>query len=215
MIKTFIIDRGHATLDKNGKYSTPGKQAKLSDGRHVYEGFENQKYCEAFAVKCKEAGYKVEYTVKPNDPTDVSLTQRVRFANALPDRFNSIFVSFHNNAGGNQTANGTEIFTSVGKTMSDTYAEAMLASLKKILPERRIRAGNVKGQVNKEENFQVLRTTLMPAVLIEAGFFDNPTDYDWLSNPCNIDQFCKAILQGVIDTDVKLYGKEAWETRNF
>ena len=214
MIKTIIIDRGHATLSADKKYITPGKQAKLSDGRYVYEGRENQKYAEVLATLARRGGYKVEFTVDPKDPSDPSLDRRVRIANSLPDRHNAIFISLHNNAGGNQTATGTEIFTSVGQSLSDTYADGILFVLSTIFPKRRLRVDKRDGDLDKEENFYVLRKTVMPSILIEAGFFDNPTDYDWLSKKENIESFCAAILAGIMNTDIKLYGEDAYYSRN-
>lgn len=191
-----ILDRGHATLDKNGKYITPGKQFKFPDGKHVYEGFENQKYVEALARLAKEAGLVVTYTVLPNDERDPSLVTRVNFANSLVNAKKYIYVSVHNNAGQGQ---GTEVFTSIGKTNSDIVAEEVLKAIKKKLPNRKLRTDMSDGDMDKESNFYVLKHTNMPAILLEYGFFDNREDYEYLSNPCNIELLCKATIEGIIN----------------
>lgn len=200
MITTLILDRGHATLDKDGKYVTPGKQFVFNNGLHVYEGLENQKYVECLAKKAIAAGFKVEYTVLPNDPKDPSLVDRVKKANALKDAKNALYISVHNNAGGGV---GTEVFTSVGNTGSDKFAESILFAFKSKLRERVLRLDTKDGDMDKEENFYVLRATNMPAVLLEIGFFDNATDYAWLSDPDNIDSVCDCIISAVLKENAK------------
>lgn len=195
MITTLILDRGHATLNEQGYYATPGKQFIFPDKLHVYEGYENQKYTEALAKYGKEAGFKIEYTVKPNNPVDISLASRVTIANNLKDNKNSLYISVHNNAGGGK---GTEVFTSIGQTKSDLFAEGIINSIIEAFPKRPIRLEVKDGDKDKEENFYVLKHTYMPAVLIEYGFFDNREDYNFLSNPTNIDLLAKATINGII-----------------
>ena len=198
---TLILDRGHATLDANKKYATPGKQFTFPDGLKVYEGYENQKYVERLTHYALEAGLKVKYTVKPSDPTDLSLAKRVKYANALPDAKQSIFVSVHNNAGGGQ---GTEVFTSIGQTKSDIIAEEIINAISYQYPLRKMRIETSDKDKDKESNFYVLSETSMPAVLLEYGFFDNREDYEWLSNPCTIELLAKATIEGIVTAIPKL-----------
>lgn len=208
MIDTIIFDRGHATLDSKGKYVTPGKQFKFQDGLHVYEGFENQKYVEAMVKYAVKAGFNVEYTVNPINAEDPSLDYRVRFANTSKRKNSAIFISVHNNAGGGQ---GTEVFTSKGQTLSDIYAENILKAYQGKYPNRKYRTDTKDGDQDKEENFYVLKNTIMPAVLLEIGFFDNREDYKWLSNPDTIDGIAKSTIVGVIRAIKQLYGETAWD----
>jgi N-acetylmuramoyl-L-alanine amidase len=207
LITTLIIDRGHGTCNAVIKYPTPGKQAILPNGLHVYEGFENEKYCKELARLGKEAGYEIEFTVEPSDTTDVSLTKRVILANKSVNKNNSLYISVHNNAGGGK-GEGTEIFTSKGKTDSDIYAESMLQELKKVLPNRKLRIDPTDGDQDKEENFYVLKNTVMPAVLLEIGFFDNLMDYNWLSLPANIVMFSRCIINGITKANIKEHGED-------
>ena len=194
MITTLILDRGHATLNEQGYYATPGKQFIFPDKLHVYEGRENQKYVEALAKYAIKAGFKVEYTVKPDNPVDISLASRVTFANTLKDSKTSLYLSIHNNAGGGK---GTEVFTSIGQTKSDIFAEEIVNAITKAFPTRSMRLDTKDGDKDKEENFYVLKHTSMAAILIEYGFFDNREDYDFLSNTTNIDLLAKATINGI------------------
>lgn len=205
MITTLIIDRGHATLSTSGKYVTPGKQFLYTNGTHVYEGFENQKYAETLSKKGIEAGFKIEFTVKPNDPRDPSLADRVKIANSSPNKNSAIFLSLHNNAGGGV---GTEIFTSIGATLADKYCESIFDSLKKIFPNRVLRTDTRDGDSDKEENFYVLKYTSMPAILFEFGFFDRWEDYVLLSSQVNIDKFCDSIIDGIKNYNNKIKNLE-------
>ena len=211
MIDTIILDRGHATLSNDKKYVTPGKQYKFPDGLHVYEGFENQKYTEAIARYAILEGFQVVFTVKPNDPKDPPLGDRVKFANNHKNKKTSLFVSVHNNAGGGE---GTEVFTSIGKTLSDTFAENIISKISETFPSRKMRLDLKDGDKDKEENFYVIKNTIMPAVLLEIGFFDNRKDYEWLSNEINIDRVARAIVEGIKSACITLYGVKAWENRH-
>lgn len=213
MITTLMLDKGHGLLDEQGVYVTPGKRATLPDGRVVYEGVENQKYVDALTIKAKEAGFKVVYAVKPKDFRDVSLVDRVKKANRHPNRNSMLYISVHNNAA-NGKAFGTEIFTSVGQTLSDIYAEHILKTYKSVYPERRLRLEQSDRDMDKEANFYVLRETHMPAILIEYGFFDNPEDYDWLSNPKVIDKMAALTIDGIVSANISLYGESAWMNKD-
>jgi N-acetylmuramoyl-L-alanine amidase len=193
-INTIILDRGHATLDKDGKYITPGKQYVFKDGLHVYEGYENQRYVERLEHYARRAGLNVLHTVLPYNPYDPSLLFRVNYANDLHNKANCLFLSVHNNAGKGQ---GTEVFTSIGQTNSDLFAESITASIAEQFPKRKLRLDTSDGDKDKESNFYVLKNTHMPAVLMEYGFFDNREDYEWLSNPCNIELMAKATIEGI------------------
>lgn len=212
MIDTIIIDRGHGLLNSKGEYVTPGKRATLPDGRKVYEGLENQKYCIALTKYARLAGLNVVYTVFDLGFEDVPLYNRVLRANTSAHRKSSIFVSVHNNAA-NGKAEGTEVFTSVGQTLSDIFAENIIDSIQEAFPDRKMRKDYGDGDSDKEAQFYVLKHTKMPAVLIEYGFFDTPNDYDWLSNPEVIDKAAKATIEGIVKTIINLYGREAWELR--
>lgn len=213
MINTIILDRGHATLDEKGNYLTKGKKATLPDGREVFEGKENEKYVIAMAAYAVTKGLNVEYTVRPTDPADPSLFARVLKANNSRYRNSAVFVSVHNNAA-NGTATGTEVFTSIGQTLSDKFANAVVKKYQEVLPDRRYRLDYSDKDADKESNFYVLAKTTMPAMLLEIGFFDTPSDYDWLSNSDNITKIARATIDGIVETIKELYGEEAWANRH-
>lgn len=191
---TIILDRGHGLLDRNGKYTTIGKQAMVN-GTMVYEGELNKLYVKAIAKYAKAYNLKIEYTVNPDDSKDISLSNRVAIANKIEK---GIFISIHNNAA-NGKGYGTEVFTTKGQNNSDKLATDIINAIKKELPKRKIRTDLVDCDEDKEALFFVLKHCKHVSVLIEYGFFDNPDDYVYIKNPVNIDAFAKATVFGIMD----------------
>lgn len=129
-------------------------------------------------------GYNILYTVNPNDPEDISLDKRVRFANQF-GKDESIYISIHNNASPTPgKARGFEIYTSPGKTRSDDLADNIYRHVKLLYDKLNIpmRYDLSDGDWDKEERFYVLMHTKMPAVLLEVLFFDNYDDYKLLKD---------------------------------
>jgi N-acetylmuramoyl-L-alanine amidase len=126
----------------------------------------------------------------------VSLHDRVKLINSLnPD----LVLSIHCNSYYTPTPNGFELFTSRGLTQSDFIATSILQSIKKYLPERKIRTDYSDGDGDKEAGFLVLKETKCPAVLLEVGFISNSADVLWMTNTSNILTFVKAVREGVMN----------------
>ena len=124
-------------------------------------------------------GYKVLYTVKPDDHRDPSLSSRVSFANSYKAD-EALYISIHNNAAPKPgTASGFEIFTSPGKTASDDLADSIYVNVESFYKTLglKMRSALSDGDYDKEHSFYVLTKTKMPAVLLECLFFDNYSDF--------------------------------------
>ena len=110
-----------------------------------------------------------------HDPyRDMPLRDRVRIINAYNKTHDVILAEIHANAGG---GHGVEVFTSKGETASDKLATQYIENWRlftgDIMP---VRSDWADGDIDKEANFFVIRYTHCPAVLFEAGFFDNSKD---------------------------------------
>lgn len=101
------------------------------------------------------------------------------------------FLSIHRNAMPEPgTASGI-----LSLVYENSGTAAMLASnINKALEK----TGYANLGVNERPGIIVLRKTTMPAVLVEAGFLDNPADNQRLDE--NFDQVADAIAQGVLET---------------
>ena len=81
-----ILDCGHGGVDSLGKYTTaPAKMFTFPNGEVAYEGKLNREIGKRVGDYLTELGYCPLYTVAPSDSKDVSLKNRVTFAN----KFNS------------------------------------------------------------------------------------------------------------------------------
>lgn len=194
-----ILDPGHGGINKNGNYTTaPNKMYKFPDGTTLYEGVINRKivkYIEEEFNLFPIPSARILYTVEPDNPMDVSLGSRVRFANKYNPN-NTIFISVHNNAGG---GTGGEIFTSIGQTKSDIIAESIFQEMKIYYDTLglRMRKDTADGDNDKESNFYVLRKTKCPAVLVEGLFFDNKKDAKFLQDEKFLKGLAKSIYCGI------------------
>lgn len=135
-------------------------------------------------------GIEVIETVTDDD-TDVSLTQRCKIAN---NNNVDYFVSIHANADGNGTywtsANGFEIHI-VGK---GGKAEKLANAIQKIAPTKL----GLKDRGVRVSNFQVLRDTVAPAILIEHGFYTNKEECEKLKNDTFRQNCAEADAQGIL-----------------
>lgn len=108
-------------------------------------------------------------------------------------------VSIHCNSATNTSARGTEIFTTKGETEADPLATCIMNQISSAFPDLPVRADYDDGDVDKEENFYVLRYTDCPAVLIELAFINNEDDEKLLASDQGKDDFSRAIARGITD----------------
>lgn len=122
------------------------------------------------------------------DTINADLGMRCKVANhAKAD----IFVSIHCNSSTNPSANGTEIYYCTGSSTGYRLAAAIKSYL---LPALGLRDRGIK-----QANFAVLRSTNMPATLVELTFISNPTEEGLLESPAFQDKAARAIAEGVAD----------------
>jgi N-acetylmuramoyl-L-alanine amidase len=161
----------------DGKYVTaPKKQYKHTDGNWFHEGVFNREIKHQLIDKMM-ANNLTHIDICPTE-LDLDLDVRVDTANKYyQEYFNAILISLHSNAGG---GTGMEIWTSVGQTRSDTFAEIMGKEFIDSFKGLPFRPDTVDGDLDKESHFYILKYTKCPAVLPECLFFDNWSDYQLL-----------------------------------
>lgn len=120
------------------------------------------------------------------------LTWRANYVNNLCSKYgvgNCVYVSVHVNAAGSdgqwKNARGWSVYTSPGKTKSDTLATYLYEEAKAILPpdsKYYVRSDFSDNDPDYEANFYVLTKTRCPAVLTENLFQDNKDDVAFLTS---------------------------------
>lgn len=174
-----ILDAGHGI-------DTPGKRSPIwSNNTQLFEWKFNRDIVD-YIVQYLEVA-NISYVKLVEESQDISLKDRVDRINSIykenKDKYKVYLISVHGNAADNApTANGIEVFTSIGETKSDVIAEIFYEKLKNLGWKMRPNRNNKGG---KEENFYILKNSHCPAILTENGFYTNEEeckrmlDYYW------------------------------------
>ena len=174
-----ILDNGHGI-------DTPGKRSPIwSNNTQLFEWKFNRDIVDYIIQYLQVAN--ISYVKLVEETQDISLKDRVDRINSIfkeyKDKYKIYLISVHGNAADNApTANGIEVFTSIGETKSDIIAEVFYEKLKNLGWKMRPNRSNKGG---KEENFYILKNSYCPAVLTENGFYTNEEeckkmlDYYW------------------------------------
>jgi N-acetylmuramoyl-L-alanine amidase len=182
---TVVIDAGHGGSD-NGAIAGDAKEKDLNL---------------ALALKVKELAPEYHINVVLTRKSDelaggkndirASLEYRVQMAEANKA---DLFVSLHvdNSAGGN-TRSGFSVYVSPENAHYTESAKLGSALLDAVKPSYAVDE-NLR---QRNEGVYILRHTAMPAVLMECGFIDNPTDLAFIRDPQNLEKIARDILQGI------------------
>lgn len=172
-----LLDAGHG-------YNTPGKRSP--DGMREYEF---NRVVASYAKTFLEEYENVTVYFSHSDTKDVSLQERTDKANRLDV---DCFVSIHANAYGSgwNSARGIETF------VYKTKPKESLQLAEKVQHNLVIATGLPNRGV-KTANFHVLRTTSMPAILIECGFMTNKEEVKLLRSDVYRKTCAEAIAKGI------------------
>ena len=167
---TIILDAGH------GK-ETPGKRWTFGD-KTLYEWQFTRELSKRIKTVCDQLHIKcIQENTEDSDP---SLTTRANNINKLVRQESELgnqclMISLHGNASANHNSTGWEVFSTVGTTNSDKFANIMCNEFCKVFPNKRLRG-------HKEKNFTVLYKCACPCVLTENFFYDYKPDFDLMSS---------------------------------
>lgn len=191
-----VIILGTAHLGTTpGKCSPDGKFRECVYSREIVkmikEALENKGITAVIDYEPLEPNAKMKGSTTKQEQSR-ELIWRANFVNNLCDKYgtsNCVYVSVHVNAAGSDSqwmnARGWSVYTSPGKTKSDTLATLLYEEAKSILPsdsKHYVRSDFSDGDPDYEANFYVLRKTKCPAVLTENLFQDNKKDVEFLTS---------------------------------
>ena len=166
--KNVVLDPGHGGSDQGASSSTSLKSLEKN-------------YTLKTALELKRALEKAGAHVKltRTDDSYVSLEDR----KATGD----VFISIHNDSLDSHNANGATVYWY--KNSQEALAETLNANIQKksLLSNRGVR----------QQNYQVLRQTNKPAVLLELGYISNPTDEKMIRNQLHRQVVEEAVVDGL------------------
>lgn len=199
-IETVVLDPGHGGTDEGAPSRWgPEKQFTLDVAKTARE-------------QLLRAGYKVEMT-RSND-TGLSLEERVEFANRFS---NAVFVSIHFNSGiggagvesyalapdgvpsssgGEHHSAGNDSEPNAGNAQ-DGHNVALSAAVHAAVLSR----VTTFDRGVRHARFKVLRNIRIPAMLLEAGFLNDPAEGQRIATLQHRQQLSSAIAQGVQSYD--------------
>ena len=165
-----LIDNGHGSLI-NADYQTTGKRSPIwNDATQLFEGEFNRAIVNGIIEQL--VTLRIPFVNIAPEYRDVTLMTRVNRANTYSSS-GVFYLSVHSNAGG---GHGSEIYTSKGNTKSDNIATIFGEEFQKEFPNRKLRTDFSDGDLDKEQQFYVLKKTSMPAILTENFFMDNEVE---------------------------------------
>lgn len=184
-IKTILIDAGH-----NYKGFDTGAENKALD---LKEEVITWQIADKLRNLLEDMGYAVVMTRDQitdsiaNTSVLDSLSARVELAHqSLAD----LYISIHCNAGG---GSGTEVYCFRKNSYAGMLAEIVQRNItdSTMLYDRGV----------KTANYYVIQNTLMPAILIETGFIDNPKDAEIISKDAGQILIAEAVAEAVREYD--------------
>ena len=191
MSKLIALDNGHG-LNTPGKRTpiwTDGTKSTYTKKDFMHEWEFNRGVVKRLKTELERNGFRV-LEVSPTEE-DTSLSKRCRIANAAKA---DLFISVHANALGNrwnERVNGIETLTALS-------GEGLKAG--RIIQKHMVEASGLRDRGMKDGSWLgVVRMTRMPAVLVECGFMDNPTEAKMLNMAEYRSIMAKAICRGICD----------------
>lgn len=180
MSKVIVFDAGHG-LKTSGKQTMNGKYGVVKEWT-----INDRVLRKTQAIlEANYTGFVIKRTDDPTGKTDISLTTRVKRCN---DYKADVFVSFHQNAGG---GTGTEVYY-------HTYGTAEDKKLAGIIAPKLASKCNMRNRGVKHNVFTVL-TCKSTAVLIEGGFMDTKSDYEFICSDKGQQAYAEAVAESLAE----------------
>ncbi len=176
---TIVLDAGHGGGD-------PGTLGEVIS-EDILEKDINLSVVKKMKALLEDCGAKVILT--RSEDKRLSLEDRSYLSNRTGAH---LFVSIHCNSYEDSSISGLEYFYHKRSEISKEYAENMLAVTERI--------GAIKARYAIEQNYQVLRDSSIPAVLVEMGYLTNVMDCKNLTSATYQDAMAQTIVTAIVET---------------
>ena len=183
MDATVVLDAGHGGWDP-GKTGTQGANEKEL----------NLAVAEKLAEYLELGGAEVILTRSSDDALGKGkggdMAERKRIAN---ESGGALLISIHQNAFPSEKARGAQVFYHKSSESGRLLAECVQESLRERVD------GSNRRAAKENEAYYILRTTEIPAVLVECGFLSNGEEERLLNDEGYQEKLAWAIYCGVLD----------------
>ena len=210
-----LLDPGHGV-------DTPGKRSPdaLKDLQNSPYWFREYSWCREVAQRTcdilQALGYTAWLLVK--EDYDVPLATRVARVNEYCRKYgaqNVLLVSVHNDAAGSgerwMTARGWSAHTTVGVTESDYLAAKLYEAAAAVFgPDQKIRkyTSDPKVGYDFEKDYNIIKNSKCPAVVVEHFFQDNKADVKYLRSLTGKGECIEVLVDGITQ-----YIRDRWTRR--
>lgn len=176
--RIIIIDPGHGGKD-------PGAVSGQAVEKSIVFKVSN-------LVKQKLEADGAKVLMSRTGDTYPSLDDRITFAKS---NYGEMFISLHANSSTNTSPKGTETYYSI--TSNDNEKEDVVLATN--INNEIVKNANMSNRGVKREDFKVIRSLTIPAVLVELGFVSNAEDRSKLLDDQYIEIFAQSIYNGIVE----------------
>lgn len=180
---TIVLDAGHGGWDP-GKTGTNGADEKLLNLAVVEKLTEYLEQGGAEVIPTRDS----DAALGKGKKTDMA--ERKKIANETGA---DILVSIHQNAFPSAKAKGAQVFYHKSSEKGKVLAECVQESLRS-----RVDGSNMR-QAKENKDYYILRTTGIPAVIVECGFLSNAEEERLLNDADYQEKLAWAIYCGILD----------------
>jgi N-acetylmuramoyl-L-alanine amidase len=182
--KLILLDPGHGGIHPDTcEYTTAPDKMAYHEGNYMhnngwfYEGACNRFFALELGGALAASGIPFLYTIPfERWHEDISLGERISYANWLHQLHDVLFISIHANAH-DTTVRGWQVHTSPGETRSDAIGQQLWDEVQQEFGGMITMRSDVSdGDADFENKFRVLTQTRCTAIFAENLFFDNTED---------------------------------------
>lgn len=181
--KTIVLDAGHGGWD-------PGKTGKTG----VDEQELNLAIVKKLQAYLEQGGARVYVTRGDGMALGQSKQEDMRVRKEITNESGAdLLVSIHQNAFPSSSAKGAQVFYHSQSEEGKALAQCIQESLR-----QRVDRENTR-QIKANSDYYILRTTQIPAALVECGFLSNQTEEAKLNDDTYQEQMAWGIYCGILD----------------
>ena len=206
--KTILfVNAGHGGIDDKGDTMTDPKAGKKTlhtngkfyhKGSWFFEGSSNRDFALEFIASASLAGFICVPVFEPQ--IDTTRLNRINWANDYSKGKKTLWLSFHSNAIANSTnpqnsAEGACCFVGSLAGVSGKLAAEIMPAVQAVFDKH---GSGRRATMVHDTPLDETAKTVMPSILFELGFFDNPDNADLIINPIFRDEVIQAIIKKLV-----------------